>query len=49
MFLTNNPKWSARTMAEIDRDRWGVETFFKEPRQTCQIHDFIGYGENAVQ
>ena len=49
MFLTNNLKWSARTVAEIYRDRWGIETFFKELKQTCQIHDFIGYSENAVQ
>ena len=48
-FLTNNLKWSARTVAEIYRDRWGIETFFKELKQTCQIHDFIGYSENAVQ
>ncbi len=48
-FLTNELKWSARTVAEIYRDRWGVETFFKELKQTCQIHDFIGYSENAVQ
>ncbi len=33
-FPTNNLKWSARTVAEIYRDRWGIETFFKEPRQT---------------
>ncbi len=49
MFLTNNLKWSARTVAEIYRDRWGIETFFKELKQTCQIHDFIGYSENAIQ
>lgn len=48
-FLTNELKWSARTVAEIYRDRWGIETFFKELKQTCQIHDFIGYSENAVQ
>ena len=34
MFLTNNLKWSARTVAEIYRDRWGIETFFKELKQT---------------
>ena len=49
MFLTNSLKWTARTVAEIYRDRWGIETFFKELKQTCQIHDFIGYSENAVQ
>lgn len=48
-FLTNGLKWSARTVAEVYRDRWGIETFFKELKQTCQIHDFIGYSENAVQ
>ena len=48
-FLTNGLRWSARTVAEVYRDRWGIETFFKELKQTCQIHDFIGYSENAVQ
>ena len=48
-FLTNNLEWSARTIAELYRARWGVETFFKELKQTCQIRDFIGYSENAVK
>lgn len=48
-FLTSNFDWSARTVAELYRARWGIETFFKELKQTCQIHDFIGYSENAVK
>ena len=36
-FLTNNMEWSARTIAELYRARWGIETFFKELKQTCQI------------
>ena len=48
-FLTNNMEWSARTIAELYRVRWGIETFFKELKQTCQIRDFIGYNENAVK
>lgn len=48
-FLTNNFAWSARTIAELYRARWGIETFFKEIKQTCQIHDFIGYSEKAVK
>jgi hypothetical protein len=48
-FLTNNMEWSARTIAELYRARWGIETFFKELKQTCQIRDFIGYNENAVK
>lgn len=48
-FLTNNLEWSARTIAELYRARWGIETFFKELKQTCQVRDFIGYSENAVK
>jgi hypothetical protein len=48
-FLTNNFKWSATTIAELYRARWSVELFFKELKQTCQIHDFVGYNENAVK
>ncbi len=49
VFLTNNLDWSARTVAELYRARWAVELFFKELKQTCQIHDFVGYNENAVK
>ena len=43
------PPRSAKTIAELYRARWEVETFFKELKQTCQTHDFIGYSENAVK
>ena len=36
-------------MAELYRGRWAVELFFKELKQTCQLHDFVGYNENAVK
>ena len=49
VFLTNNTEWSARTVAELYKARWSIETFFKELKQTYQIHDFIGYSENAVK
>jgi hypothetical protein len=49
VFLTNNFDWSARTVAELYKARWSVELFFKELKQTCQIHDFVGYNENAVK
>ena len=48
-FLTNNFEWSAWTIAELYKARWAVELFFKELKQTCQIHDFVGYNENAVK
>lgn len=49
VFLTNNFAWSARTIEELYKARWEVETFFKELKQTCQTHNFIGYSENAVK
>jgi hypothetical protein len=49
VFLTNNFDWSATTIAELYRARWAAELFFKELKQTCQIHDFVGYNENAVR
>ena len=49
VFLTDNPDWSARTVAELYKARWAVELFFKELKQTCMIHDFVGYNENAVR
>jgi len=49
IFLTDNLDWSARTVAELYRARWSIELFFKELKQTCLIHDFVGYNENAVR
>lgn len=48
-FLTDNPDWSTRTVAELYKARWAVELFFKELKQICQIHDFVGYNENTVR
>jgi IS4 transposase len=49
VFLTNNFSWSERTIAELYRVRWGIVPLFKEIKQTCQIHDFIGYSGNALK
>ena len=49
VFLTDNLDWSARTVSELYKARWAVELFFKELKQTCMIHDFVGYNENAVR
>ena len=49
VFLTDNFDWSARTVAELYKARWSIELFFKELKQTCLIHDFVGYNENAVR
>jgi IS4 transposase len=48
-FLTNNLKWSANTVAELYRCRWGIEVFFKQIKQTLQLTDFLGQSANAVR
>jgi transposase len=49
IFITNNFEWSPRTVAELYRARWTIETFFKELKQTLQLRDFVGYNEKAVK
>lgn len=48
-FITNNSAWSPRTVAELYRARWAIETFFRELKQTLQLADFVGYNEKAVK
>jgi hypothetical protein len=48
-FLTNNVEWSATSIAELYKCRWGIEVFFKEIKQTLKLADFLGNSANAVQ
>ena len=48
-FITNNTVWSARTISELYRARWAIESFFKEIKQTLQLRDFVGTNEKAVK
>jgi hypothetical protein len=48
-FITNHLDWSARTIAELYRARWAIESFFKELKQTLQLCDFVGTNEQAVK
>ena len=48
-FLTNNFKWKARTVADIYKERWNIESFFKQIKQHLRIKSFIGTSQNAVQ
>lgn len=48
-FLTNNLKWSPRTVADLYRCRWEIEVFFKQIKQTLQLADFLGHNANAVR
>ena len=49
VFLTNNLKWSASSVADLYRSRWSIEVFFKQIKQTLQLSDFLGHSANAVR
>lgn len=49
VFLTNNFKLPAATMAELYRNRWKVELFFKWIKQHLRVKKFYGRSENAVK
>lgn len=48
-FITNNMEWSAASIAELYRSRWGIEAFFKQIKQTLQLCAFLGHSKNAIQ
>lgn len=47
-FITNNFKLVASTIAEIYRQRWNIETFFKWIKQNLKVKSFLGTSQNAV-
>ena len=48
-FLTNHFALPAQTVAELYRNRWRVELFFKWIKQNLRIKSFFGTSENAVK
>ena len=48
-FLTNNFTIPARTVADLYKQRWQVELFFKWIKQHLRIKSFYGTSENAVK
>lgn len=48
VFITNQFDWSAQTIADIYKQRWQVELFFKWIKQNLKIKSFIGNSKNAV-
>jgi putative transposase len=48
IFLTNNFKLAATTIANIYKARWQVELFFKWIKQNLKIKTFLGTSKNAV-
>ncbi len=49
VFLTNNFTISAETVAEVYKQRWQVELFFKWIKQHLRIKSFYGTSLNAVK
>jgi hypothetical protein len=47
-FLTNHKTLSDVTIADIYKDRWQIEVFFKLIKQNLRIKSFIGSSANAV-
>ena len=48
VFISNQFTWSAKTIADIYKQRWQVELFFKWIKQNLKIKAFLGTTENAV-
>ena len=49
VFITNQHDWPAQTIADIYKQRWQVELFFKWLKQNLKIKSFLGNSENAVK
>ena len=49
VFLTNNFELPAKTIADLYKQRWQVELFFKWIKQNLRIKSFYGTSENAVK
>ena len=47
-FLTNHMTLAAATIADIYKDRWQIEIFFKLLKQNLRIKTFVGTSANAV-
>ena len=48
VFLSNHFKLSAKTIADIYKERWQIEIFFRWIKQNLKIKAFIGNSPNAV-
>lgn len=48
VFLTNHFRLVAKTIADIYKERWQIEIFFRWIKQNLKIKAFIGNSENAV-
>jgi len=49
VLLTNHLDFGATTIAEIYRDRWEIEIFFKTLKQNLKVKTFVGTTPNALR
>jgi hypothetical protein len=49
VYLTNNLRLAATTIAAVYKDRWQIEAFFRALKQNLKIKTFVGTGPNAVR
>jgi transposase len=49
ILLTNNLSWTANTISQLYKARWGVEVFFKHLKQLFRVKTFVGTTPNAVR
>jgi hypothetical protein len=48
-FFTNNTEWAAGSICDLYKARWGIETFFKQIKQTLNLGDFLGHTRYAIE
>jgi len=48
VYLTNNFDLTAGQIADVYKNRWQIELFFKWIKQNLKIKTFLGTSENAV-
>ena len=48
VLLTNQFQWSAKTIAQVYKDRWQIELFFKSLKQQLKVKSFVGTSKNAL-
>ena len=49
VLLTNHMDFGATTIADIYKDRWEIELFFKTLKQHLKVKTFVGTSENALR
>jgi len=49
IFMTNNRRWSAKTVCDLYQVRSQIEVFFKQIKHTLKLADFLGHAANAVR